>query len=159
MCFPATAQEYIDRLRRASVYHTSVRVREHPVGAGGVIAQVSTFTLQAQPLDHRIKMYGWRVEEPERRAMLPDRLAAAGVSGPDVGRLQKEGARSLVLTHFSQRYPDDDAFAAEARPIFPNAVAAHDLMCIPIPRHRDQCPEGAIPPSVKSRRWRRSDGV
>lgn len=35
-------------------------------------------------------------------------------------------AKQLVLTHFSRRYPNTEDFAAEARRIFPNAVAARD---------------------------------
>jgi ribonuclease Z len=41
------------------------------------------------------------------------------------------GAELLVLTHFSARYQDSEDFAKEARPIFPNTVAAEDLKVIP----------------------------
>jgi ribonuclease Z len=43
------------------------------------------------------------------------------------------GARRLVLTHFSQRHPDEAGFVEEARPIFPEVVAARDLARIPLP--------------------------
>jgi ribonuclease Z len=43
------------------------------------------------------------------------------------------GARHLVLTHFSQRYPDDAAFAAEAGEIFPDVVVVRDLDRVPVP--------------------------
>ncbi len=36
------------------------------------------------------------------------------------------GARQLVLTHFSQRYPNTRDFLAEAQAIFPNVVAMRD---------------------------------
>jgi ribonuclease Z len=39
-------------------------------------------------------------------------------------------AEKLVLTHFSARYQDSEDFAKEARPIFPNTVAADDLKII-----------------------------
>jgi ribonuclease Z len=45
-------------------------------------------------------------------------------------------ATLLVLTHFSQRYRDEEAFAAEAAPIFPNVIAARDLLRIPVPPRR-----------------------
>src|SRR2546430_1173442 len=155
------------------------------------------FSLVGAPLDHRTETIGYRIAEPDGRRMLADRLEAAGVTGPDVGRLQREGslatadgrrvtleemseprrgpgfafvmdtrlcdaafaladgadlvvcestflerdaelaaayghltaaqaarvaaeagARRLVLTHFSQRYPDDAEFAAEAGAVF-----------------------------------------
>ena len=37
------------------------------------------------------------------------------------------GARSLLLTHFSSRYPDLSALLAEAQAIFPNTTLAEDL--------------------------------
>jgi ribonuclease Z len=50
------------------------------------------------------------------------------------------GARRLVLTHFSQRHPDERAFLEEARPVFAETTAARDLDVIPLPRRR---PAGA----------------
>jgi len=210
--FPAGAAPYVDRLRHASVYHTVLQVREHPVHAGGQVLDGPPFAVYARALDHRIETYGWRLEEPAGRTMLPGQLAELGVSGPDVGRLLRSGAidvngrrvtldevsaprlgqrfalvmdtrpcraavelayeadlvvcestyldhdaaladryahltaaqaariaaeagaRRLVLTHFSQRYPDVEAFADEARPVFAEVIAARDLMRIPIPR-------------------------
>lgn len=44
------------------------------------------------------------------------------------------GARSLVLTHFSQRHPDVSAFLDEARPLFADCVAAEDGMVVPVPK-------------------------
>ncbi len=44
------------------------------------------------------------------------------------------GARRLVLTHYSARHPDEQAFADEARELFPDVVAARDLDRIPVPR-------------------------
>jgi ribonuclease Z len=38
-----------------------------------------------------VESFGYRLVEPDGRRMLPDRLAAAGVAGPDVRRLQQDG--------------------------------------------------------------------
>ena len=46
---------------------------------------------------------------------------------------REAGARRLVLTHFSQRYPDTRAFLAEAAPIHDDVFAARDLDVIPLP--------------------------
>ncbi|WP_027644527.1 ribonuclease Z [Salinispora oceanensis] len=47
------------------------------------------------------------------------------------------GVRRLVLTHFSQRYPDLDRFAAEAREHFTGElVVAEDLTTVPVPPRR-----------------------
>jgi len=46
------------------------------------------------------------------------------------------GAGQLVLTHFSQRYPDTAPFLDEARAIFPNVVAVNDGDTVPMPKRR-----------------------
>lgn len=46
---------------------------------------------------------------------------------------KRAGVRLLVLTHFSQRYPDTAPLLAEAQAIFPSTVAAVDLVTIPVP--------------------------
>jgi ribonuclease Z len=43
------------------------------------------------------------------------------------------GARRLVLTHFSQRYPRAAEFLEEACAVFPDVVAAEDGMRVPVP--------------------------
>lgn len=48
----------------------------------------------------------------------------------------RAGARRLVLTHFSQRHPDEASFLAEASPVFAEAVAASDLLVVPVPRRQ-----------------------
>ncbi len=212
LCFPAEGEEYVDRLLHASVSHRLPEVRLHPVAGDGPVLEAPGFTLHARALDHAVPTYGWRLVEPDGRTMVPERLAARGVHGPDVGRLQREGVlrvagrevrveevsvprpgqvfalvmdtrpcaaaeelargadllvaeatflaaeadlaaayrhltagqaagiaaragvRRLVLTHYSQRYPDEQAFAEEARRVFPAVRAARDLDRVPVPR-------------------------
>jgi len=56
----------------------------------------------------------------------------------DAATIAREaGARRLVLTHFSQRYRDTAPLLAQAREVFPDTVAAHDLDRIAVP-HRVQ---------------------
>jgi ribonuclease Z len=55
----------------------------------------------------------------------------------DAARLARDASvRTLVLTHFSQRAPDERAFEAEARAIHLQSVAARDGMRIPLPHRR-----------------------
>jgi ribonuclease Z len=67
-----------------------------------------------------------------------DLAAAYGhLTAAQAARLAVEaGARRLVLTHFSQRYPDDAVFAAEAGEIFPDVVVVRDLDRVPVPPRR-----------------------
>lgn len=62
-------------------------LRLHPHGSAGPVAD----GLEVVPLRHRVEAYGYRLTEPHGRTFLPDRLAAAGVAGPDVGRLARDG--------------------------------------------------------------------
>jgi ribonuclease Z len=210
--YPASGQEFFARLRHASVFHETVEVLEKPVaGAATLVAETPAGRLEARRLDHLVEAYGYRLVEPDGRRMLPDRLAAAGISGPRIGELQRtgqldgvdladvstvrpgqrfafvmdtrlcdavyalaehadllviestfldrdaalaaeyghltarqagrvaaeSGVRRLVLTHFSQRYPEADGFAAEAAEEFTGDIAvAFDLDRIPVPPRR-----------------------
>jgi ribonuclease Z len=71
-----------------------------------------------RPLHHRIETYGYRLVEPDGRSLLPDRLGAAGVEGPDVGRLQREGSlRGVRLEDMSVPRPGQRfAFVMDTAP-------------------------------------------
>ena len=209
--YPASGQVYFDRLRVASAGQEHVAVDGHPAAGSGVVHSGDLFTIACAPLHHRVDTLGWRLQEPDGRRMLPDRLAALGIVGPDVGRLHdagqleidgrtvrldqvseprpgqsfafvmdtawceaavqlahgvdllvceatflsadqhlaaqfghltareagrlaaRAGVRRLVLTHFSRRYNDVEAFAAEAGEEFDDVVVANDLDRIPVP--------------------------
>jgi ribonuclease Z len=89
--FPAAGAEYFERLRACAVFYERTDVRGHPC-VPGVVADADGFRLSARPLVHRVETLGWRLTEPDGRTLLPDRLAAAGVHGADIARLQADGA-------------------------------------------------------------------
>ncbi|MEV4625586.1 ribonuclease Z [Micromonospora sp. NPDC049523] len=211
--FPAGGTEYFDRLRHASAFHETADIRPEPVESDGQTIPISGATITARRLDHPVEAYGYRLVEPDGRRMLPERLAAYGISGPAIGELirageieaggrrvpldavseprrgqrfafvmdtglcdavydladgadllviestfltedaalaaeaghltaaqaarvaTETGVRRLVLTHFSQRYPDPARFAAEAREHFTgDLVVAEDLGRVRVPR-------------------------
>ncbi|MGX1269881.1 ribonuclease Z [Streptomyces phaeoluteigriseus] len=90
--FPRSGQRFFDRLRYATAYRETVGITEVPVDGDGPLAVTPSYTLDARRLSHPVESYGYRVTEPDGRRMLPDRLAARGVRGPDVGRIQREGS-------------------------------------------------------------------
>ena len=210
--YPASGGEFFARLRQASAFYETATVLEEPVdGAAAVVATGDFGRIEARRLAHSVEAYGYRLVEPDRRRMLPDRLAAHGIAGPRVGELQRlgsldgvglhevsevrpgqrfafimdtrlcdnvyalaeqadllviestflhedvahatsfghltarqaarvaaeSGVRRLVLTHFSQRYPDPARFAAEAAEEFSgDIVVAADLDRVPVPGRR-----------------------
>lgn len=212
--FPASGLAYWQRLRGATIFDEVADVRPNPVAADGVVATGPRFSITARRLDHTADAFGWRLAEPDGRRILPEQLAAFGLDGPAVGRLQREGAldvngrrvtleevseprtgqrmafvmdtrwcdaalalaegvdllvceatylsteadladerghltaaqaaqlaaragvRRLVLTHFSQRYTDPDAFRREAEEYFPDVVVAGDLHRVVMPARR-----------------------
>ncbi|MFI9234379.1 ribonuclease Z [Streptomyces rimosus] len=94
--FPASGRRFFDRLRYATAYRETVRLAEEPVAADGVLADTPSYTLEARKLSHPVEAYGYRLTEPDGRRMLPEKLAAHGIAGPDVGLLQREGALNGV---------------------------------------------------------------
>ena len=90
-CYPAQNQEVFTRLRRAALFHDVVNLRERPVTGGGAVIQSSAFRVEAEPLSHSVPAIGYRLVEAGGRRMLPDRLAAFGITGPDIGQLQRAG--------------------------------------------------------------------
>jgi len=211
--FPASGTVFAERLLGAAVYHDVADVRACPTGPGEVAAP-PPFALVARRLDHHPDTLGWRIEEPDGRRMVPDALEAAGIRGPAISELQRDGridvagrtvtveevsehrpgqrfafvmdtrrcdaaldladgadmlvceatfvsgeedlaeayghmtaaqaaalardagARLLVLTHFSQRHPDEKVFLDDARRVFADVVAARDLLRIAVPARR-----------------------
>jgi ribonuclease Z len=90
--YPKSGQRFYERLQYATPYRASVFITEAPADGDGVLAVTPSYTLDARRLSHSIESYGYRIVEHDGRRMLPERLAAHGVKGPDVGRIQREGS-------------------------------------------------------------------
>ncbi|KNC18942.1 ribonuclease Z [Arthrobacter sp. RIT-PI-e] len=83
--YPASGEDVVRAL--VSLATPGLDLRLVPHGAAGVIAD----GLEVEPLHHRIEAYGYRVTEPDGRSFRRDLLAAAGIEGPAVGRLVRQG--------------------------------------------------------------------
>ena len=96
VAYPASGADIFDRIRSLSLFHDTLAVRERPVPeAAAVLTDGPAFRLEARPLSHRVPAVGYRLTEPDGRRMLPAELAARGIAGPDIGRLQRDGELEL----------------------------------------------------------------
>jgi len=89
--FPAEDREVFDHLTNASIGRRTVTVEARPSDEGPLVTE-PPLRLRARRLDHGVTTLGYRLEEPAGRTMLRERLDAAGVHGPEVGRLQRDGS-------------------------------------------------------------------
>ncbi|WP_159619763.1 ribonuclease Z [Arthrobacter zhaoguopingii] len=98
--YPASGEDVVRAL--VALATPGLDLRLHPHGSQGAVAE----GLEVRPLLHRIEAYGYRLTEPDGRTLLPDRLAAAGIAGPDVGDLQRRGSlRGVRLEDVSVHRP------------------------------------------------------
>lgn len=210
--YPESGKVYFERLRYGSIYHENITVIEHPVKEGGLVHEDGNFRIEAEFLEHGVDNLGWRITEPDSRKFDRAKLAAHGIKGSMVRKLEQEGAiragerlvtlddvselrpgdvlaitidtryckeavklakgarvflcestyleehrhlaekhhhltalqaaeiakaagaELLILTHFSARYQDLDAFATEARTVFPNTQVADDFKRFDFPK-------------------------
>ncbi|GAA2303351.1 ribonuclease Z [Nonomuraea roseoviolacea subsp. roseoviolacea] len=111
--FPASGLTYWQRLRHATAFADTDVITEHPLdGDHAVLGQLS-----ARRLSHPVESYGYRIQEPAGRRMLPDRLAAHGIGGAEIGELQRTGSvRGVTLDQCSVPRPGQSfAFIMDTR--------------------------------------------
>ncbi|MEU6313868.1 ribonuclease Z [Streptomyces sp. NPDC047014] len=115
--YPASGQQFFDRLRYATAYRETVPLREEPVSADGPLARGASYVLEARLLSHPVESFGYRITEPDGRRMVPELLARHGITGPDVGRIQREGRLGDVsLEQVSEARPGQSfAFVMDTR--------------------------------------------
>ena len=122
--FPASGARYWERLRHATAFRDTDVIRERPVSGERMPLDTggAPFTLVARRLSHPVEAYGYRLEEPDGRTMLPAELAARGVGGPLIRRLQEEGrvtapdGRTVALDECSVPRPGQKvAFVMDTR--------------------------------------------
>jgi ribonuclease Z len=110
--FPASGAPYIERLRRASIFDDVTDIEEVPVRGATVLASTEQIELSARPLRHRVDSIGYRVVGAPHVNFDTAALAAAGVRGPDVGRLHDEGS---IEVHGRTVHRDDVSVTTPGR--------------------------------------------
>lgn len=90
--YPASGRHFFARLRNACAFHEVAELREEPIEGNGTVATGAFGELRATALSHPVDSFGYQLVEPDGRRMLPERLARFGITGPDVGRVQRAGS-------------------------------------------------------------------
>ncbi|GAA4582055.1 ribonuclease Z [Planotetraspora phitsanulokensis] len=93
--YPASGEEYWRRLRHAAVFADTSVITRRPVAGDVTRFPAGPVTLTARPLSHPVESYGYRVDEPDGRRMVPGELTRHGIAGPMIGELQREGSVTL----------------------------------------------------------------
>ena len=120
--FPASGAVYYERLTKASIYVEGATLVPVPITDEGEVHVTNGLRFVAARLEHGVPCFGYRLEEPHSRTMIPDRLAAAGVHGADIGRLQRAGSLevggiTVTLEQVSEPKPGQRfAFVMDTRP-------------------------------------------
>ncbi len=114
--YPASGQEYYDRLRHASIFDDHAPIVAAPITSAGVIASNSDtsraqWSLRCEPLRHRVESWGYRIDEAGGRGFVSARLAALGLAGPVVGELARAGSvvvdgRTVTLDEVTEARAD-----------------------------------------------------
>ncbi|WP_066365201.1 ribonuclease Z [Herbidospora mongoliensis] len=89
--YPASGEDYWLRLRHATAFADTSVITPHPVQGAVATLPLPGLTLTARPLSHPVDAYGYRLDEPSGRRMIPSELSRYGISGAQVGRLHREG--------------------------------------------------------------------
>ncbi|MEV6767303.1 ribonuclease Z [Nocardia sp. NPDC051030] len=120
--YPASGEQYFQRLCNSTAYHQTAELRPHPIaGPGELPALTAPFTLHTAHLSHPVDAYGYRLVESDGRRIIPERLQELGLSGPAVGRLQRDGqvehdGRTVTLDEVSElRRGQSFAFIMDTR--------------------------------------------
>ena len=212
--YPASGQEYYERLTQASIFFNQAKLKPCPIFSEGIVFEDKSLLIHAIPLEHPVNVLGYRIREKDSVTMLPQKLAAKKIEGSNIKTLKEKGeirihgqtiyvsqvsvpkagwsmafimdtrfcrnaiklardvdllvceatylsedkqtaekhghltaaqaatiakeARSgkVVLSHFSQRYRDTDAFLTEAASIHPNVVVVTDGDTVALPEKK-----------------------
>lgn len=136
--YPASGKKFFDRLRYCCIYRENIEIIEHPVKQDGLVHDDGKFRIEASFLDHGVENIGWRITEMDTIKFDKQALKNAGIDGPSVRLLEKEGKicvgdRWVLLDEVSAiRKGDTFAYIVDTRPCKGASLLAQDakmLVC------------------------------
>lgn len=89
--FPESGHRYYEHLKDASIYDDHADIAPVPHRADGEIASTATWSLSTAALRHTAPAWGYRLVEADGWTVDADAAREAGVIGPAVGALKRDG--------------------------------------------------------------------
>jgi ribonuclease Z len=97
--YPESGHCYIERLCGSAIFKGETELVLHPVTAEAsgltVIRSTRHYVLKAHYLDHSVPVLGYRIAERDSVQFLPKKLVEAGIHGPMIGELVRQGYLSV----------------------------------------------------------------
>lgn len=131
--FPSSMAAHVDALLASSAWdRASLDVRLRPVSGAEAVDLGGHLTLWARPLDHTVDAVGWRLELESARHLIPERLAALGITEQGAALLRRDGVvegsgRVVRLEDVSSVDPGPAfAFVMDTRPCAGALALARD---------------------------------
>ncbi len=88
--YPASGKVYLDNLKNASIFYNVARIEEFPISEPGEIFKNKKISIEAHPLEHSVESWGYRIKEHDNYTMLPEKLSALGIFGPNISELKNK---------------------------------------------------------------------
>ena len=88
--YPKRGELYLHNLLNCAVFYNRVLLHKIPIDGSGVIYEDEDLRILAYSLKHGIETYGFRIEEKDKRTILPYKLPE-GIKREDIGKLKKRG--------------------------------------------------------------------
>ncbi len=89
--YPASGQEYFNRLRYGTAYRENIHVVEHPIKKEGIIESDGNFIIEAAFLNHGIDNLAYRITEVDTLKYDKEQLTQLGIRGEAMRELIEKG--------------------------------------------------------------------
>lgn len=93
--YPASGEEYLQRLLNASIYYRQATFEPCPIAESGVVASEAMCQVEARRLEHVVDCFGYRIGEADSYTVAAEQLAGLGLVGREIGELKRRGELSL----------------------------------------------------------------
>ncbi len=88
--FPASGKRFLHNLLNCVIFDNKVSINKKPILDSGIIYEDEEIKIIALSLVHSVETFGFRIEEKDKRTILPQKLPKE-LKKEDIGKLKREG--------------------------------------------------------------------